>query len=146
MKSEATGQGDVVLVQGDGTVAGINETPDNLDSQGRPSLVDANEVMRVSMMPADTAGPSATAFDDGADATDDDALVALAKSPLSTRPTLRPLSAASQAIDAPEAPPPMISTSNAVPDIFFKLRRIRPCLNESPKYKDDSFVILGCYR
>lgn len=70
LKSEATGQGDIVLVQGDGTVAGVNETPDNLDSQGRPKLVDANEVMRVPMMPS---AATATAFD-AAGGGDDDAL------------------------------------------------------------------------
>ncbi len=74
LKSEATGQGDVVVTLGDGTA--VEQTPTNLTAQGQPILVAANEVLRFALTAADTsgAGALATAFDAGADAVDDDAL------------------------------------------------------------------------
>jgi len=74
LKSDSTGQGDVVVTLGDGTAA--EQTPTNLTAQGQPILVAANEVLRFAMTAADTSGGGAlaTAFDAGADAVDDDSL------------------------------------------------------------------------
>jgi len=69
LKSEATGQGDMFVHTGAGTL----ETATNLDGQGRVELVAANEVLRVSLAPSDATNTNNTAFDTNG-AGDDDSL------------------------------------------------------------------------
>lgn len=71
LKSEATGQGNVLVHTGPANL----ETADNLTPQGNPVLIDANEELRFTLTAAILGAPgTATAFDDGADAVDDDSL------------------------------------------------------------------------
>lgn len=75
LKSSATGQGDVVVVKGDGATS-VAQQLSNLTPQGNPEVVEANEVLRLKLAPAHSTNGADSAFDvsGGGSAADDNAL------------------------------------------------------------------------